>query len=29
MRIFISHKLEDAATANLIAKELQEIDAVS
>ena len=25
MRIFISHKLEDAATANLIAKELQEI----
>lgn len=22
MRIFISHKLEDAATANLIAKEL-------
>ena len=25
MRIFISHKLEDAATANLIAKELREI----
>ena len=25
MRIFISHKLEDAATANLIAKELKEI----
>lgn len=29
MRIFISHKLEDAATANLIAKELQEIDIVN
>ena len=25
MRIFISHKLEDAVTANLIAKELKEI----